>query len=144
MKKLVIVESPSKAKTIEKYLGRGYKVTASMGHVMDLPKSVLGVDIEHDFEPRYMPMREKKDLIQELTGLAQDADQVFLAFQAQAAVTDPVGQDHAPGGEAHAALGIGKEPGEDASRCACKQDGGAESALGVAGGFAHVELAVCI
>ncbi|MBR5743365.1 MAG: type I DNA topoisomerase, partial [Clostridia bacterium] len=79
MKKLVIVESPSKAKTIEKYLGRGYKVTASMGHVMDLPKSVLGVDIEHDFEPRYMPMREKKDLIRDLTALADEADQVFLA-----------------------------------------------------------------
>ena len=79
MKKLVIVESPSKAKTIEKYLGRGYKVTASMGHVMDLPKSVLGVDIEHDFEPRYLPMREKKDVIRELSGLAKDADQVYLA-----------------------------------------------------------------
>ncbi len=79
MKKLVIVESPSKAKTIEKYLGRGYKVVASMGHVMDLPRSVLGVDIEKDFEPKYLPMKDKKDLIKELAELAKASDKVFLA-----------------------------------------------------------------
>ncbi|MBQ2748404.1 MAG: type I DNA topoisomerase [Clostridia bacterium] len=79
MKKLVIVESPSKAKTIEKYLGRGYKVVASMGHVMDLPRSVLGVDIENDFTPKYLPMRDKKPLIKDLTALAKECDKVFLA-----------------------------------------------------------------
>jgi len=79
LKKLVIVESPSKAKTIEKYLGRGYKVVASMGHVADLPKSVLGVDIENDFTPKYLPMRDKKDLIKELTTLAASCDKIFLA-----------------------------------------------------------------
>ena len=65
-KDLVIVESPAKAKTIEKYLGGGYKVTASMGHLRDLPKSKMGVDIENGFEPQYIPVREKAELIQEL------------------------------------------------------------------------------
>ena len=65
-KDLVIVESPAKAKTIEKYLGSGYKVTASMGHLRDLPKSKMGVDIEHGFEPQYIPVRDKKELINEL------------------------------------------------------------------------------
>ena len=65
-KDLVIVESPAKAKTIEKYLGSGYKVTASMGHLRDLPKSKMGVDIEHGFEPQYIPVRDKKELISEL------------------------------------------------------------------------------
>ena len=54
-KNLVIVESPAKAKTIEKYLGTDYKVVASMGHLRDLPKSTLGIDIENDFEPKYIP-----------------------------------------------------------------------------------------
>ena len=58
-KDLVIVESPAKAKTIERYLGGDYKVTASMGHLRDLPKSRLGVDIEHGFQPEYMPVRDK-------------------------------------------------------------------------------------
>ena len=61
-KDLVIVESPAKAKTIEKYLGSGYKVTASMGHLRDLPKSKMGVDIEHGFEPQYIPVRDKRSL----------------------------------------------------------------------------------
>jgi DNA topoisomerase-1 len=65
-KNLVIVESPAKAKTIEKYLGSDYKVTASMGHLRDLPKSKMGVDIENGFEPKYIPVRDKKDLIAEL------------------------------------------------------------------------------
>ena len=65
-KELVIVESPSKAKTIEKYLGGNYKVTASMGHLRDLPKSKLGVDLEHGFQPEYIPVKDKKDLIDEL------------------------------------------------------------------------------
>ena len=65
-KTLVIVESPSKAKTIGKYLGSSYKVIASVGHIRDLPKSKLGIDIENDFEPNYIPIRGKGDLIKEL------------------------------------------------------------------------------
>ena len=78
-KDLVIVESPAKAKTIEKYLGSGYKVTASMGHLRDLPKSKMGVDIEHGFEPQYIPVRDKRELISELKKEAKDARTVFLA-----------------------------------------------------------------
>ena len=78
-KDLVIVESPAKAKTIEKYLGGGYKVTASMGHLRDLPKSKMGVDIENGFEPQYIPVREKAELIQELKKAAKSARTVYLA-----------------------------------------------------------------
>ena len=78
-KDLVIVESPAKAKTIEKYLGSGYKVTASMGHLRDLPKSKMGVDIEHGFEPQYIPVRDKKELINELKKEAKEAKTVYLA-----------------------------------------------------------------
>ena len=63
---LVIVESPSKAKTIGKYLGPGFTVKASMGHLRDLPKSTMGVDIDHDFEPEYQPLKGKEDTIAEL------------------------------------------------------------------------------
>lgn len=76
---LVIVESPAKARTIEKYLGPGYKVTASMGHLRDLPKSTLGVDIEHGFEPRYIPVKGKEALIADLRKSAKAADKVYLA-----------------------------------------------------------------
>ena len=78
-KDLVIVESPAKAKTIEKYLGSGYKVTASMGHLRDLPKSKMGVDIEHDFEPQYIPVRDKKELVAELKKESKKAPTVYLA-----------------------------------------------------------------
>lgn len=78
-KDLVIVESPAKAKTIEKYLGSGYKVTASMGHLRDLPKSKMGVDIENGFEPQYIPVRDKKELIAELKKEAKSARMVYLA-----------------------------------------------------------------
>ena len=78
-KDLVIVESPAKAKTIEKYLGSGYKVTASMGHLRDLPKSKMGVDIENGFEPQYIPVRDKKELINELKKEAKEAKTVYLA-----------------------------------------------------------------
>ena len=78
-KHLVIVESPAKAKTIGKYLGREYEVKASMGHLRDLPKSKLGVDIEHDFEPVYQPIRGKEELIGELKKAAKDSDTVYLA-----------------------------------------------------------------
>ena len=66
MAKLVIVESPAKAKSIGKYLGRGYEVVASMGHLRDLPKSTLGVDVDNDFQPRYIPIRGKDKTIKEI------------------------------------------------------------------------------
>ena len=78
-KNLVIVESPSKAKTIGKFLGSRYKVIASVGHVRDLPKSKLGVDIENDFEPQYISIRGKGDIIKELKKEAKHAAKVFLA-----------------------------------------------------------------
>lgn len=79
MSKLVIVESPAKAKTIQKYLGAGYEVVASMGHVRDLPKSLLGVDIENGFKPRYMDIPGKTALIRQLRTKAANAEQVYLA-----------------------------------------------------------------
>ena len=77
--KLVIVESPSKAKTISKYLGAEYTVKASMGHLRDLPKSTMGVDIENGFEPEYIPLESKADLIAELRKAAKKAEAVYLA-----------------------------------------------------------------
>ncbi|HSN65003.1 MAG TPA: DNA topoisomerase, partial [Fusibacter sp.] len=76
---LVIVESPAKAKTIEKFLGKSYKVVASIGHVRDLPKSTMGVDIENDFDPKYINIRGKGDLIKSLKSHAKKADKVYLA-----------------------------------------------------------------
>ena len=76
---LVIVESPSKAKTIGKYLGPDYTVKASMGHLRDLPKSTMGVDLEHDFTPKYIPVSGKEELIRELKKAAAQADTVYLA-----------------------------------------------------------------
>ena len=76
---LVIVESPSKAKTIGKYLGPSYTVKASMGHLRDLPKSTMGVDIEADFEPEYVPLENKSEIIEDLRKAAQKADTVYLA-----------------------------------------------------------------
>ena len=78
-KTLVIVESPSKAKTIGKYLGSSYKVVASVGHVRDLPKSKLGINIENDFEPEYIAIRGKGDLIKELKKEAKAAGKIYLA-----------------------------------------------------------------
>ena len=77
--KLIIVESPAKANTIKKFLGGNYKVMASMGHIRDLPKSKLGVDIEHDFEPEYINIRGKGDLIKSLKKEAKNASKVYLA-----------------------------------------------------------------
>jgi DNA topoisomerase-1 len=76
---LVIVESPAKAKTIERYLGPGYSVQASYGHVRDLPERSLGVDVEHDFEPRYEPLKERRKELDKLADQARKADQVWLA-----------------------------------------------------------------
>lgn len=77
--KLVIVESPAKAKTIGKYLGKTYKVTASMGHVRDLPKSKLGVDIDNNYEPKYITIRGKGELLDKLKKEAKKSDKVYLA-----------------------------------------------------------------
>ncbi|MBR3591400.1 MAG: type I DNA topoisomerase [Clostridia bacterium] len=79
MSKLVIVESPSKIKSVKKYLGNGYNVMASVGHVRDLPKSRLGVDIEKGFKPQYINMPDKKDVIKQLKDAAANSEQVLLA-----------------------------------------------------------------
>ncbi len=76
---LVIVESPSKAKTIEKYLGSGYRVIASNGHVRDLPKSQLGIDVEHDYEPKYITIRGKGDILANLRKEVKKAEKIYLA-----------------------------------------------------------------
>src|SRR6266849_7696360 len=78
-KSLIIVESPAKARTITKYLGRGYTVMASVGHVKDLPTSKLGVDLEHDFTPQYVTIKGKAQILAEIKKKAKEADKVFLA-----------------------------------------------------------------
>lgn len=78
-KTLVVVESPAKAKTIEKYLGKNYTVKASMGHLRDLPKSQFGVDVDNDFMPKYINIRGKGDLIKSLKSAAKGADKIYLA-----------------------------------------------------------------
>ena len=79
MSKLVIVESPAKAKTIGKYLGTDYVVKASMGHLRDLPRKTMGIDIEHDFQPEYVPIEGKDKIINELREAADESDFVYLA-----------------------------------------------------------------
>ncbi len=79
MKSLVIVESPAKAKTIAKYLGKDYTVKASVGHIMDLPKSKLGVDIEKDFEPKYIMIKGKAPVVKELKSAAKKVDRILIA-----------------------------------------------------------------
>ena len=101
-KHLVIVESPAKAKTIERYLGKDYVVKASMGHLRDLPKSKLGVDIENDFEPVYQPIRDKSELIRELKKDAEKSDVVYLA-------TDPDREGEAISWHLKALLGLGDD-----------------------------------
>jgi DNA topoisomerase-1 len=76
---LVIVESPAKAKTIERYLGKKYKVKASMGHVRDLPKSQMGIDTEHEYEPKYITIRGKGPVLKELKSAAKKAKKIYLA-----------------------------------------------------------------
>ena len=99
MANLVIVESPAKASTIKGYLGNGYKVIASKGHVRDLPKSSLGVDIENNFQPHYINIRGKGELINELKKEAKNADKVYLA-------TDPDREGEAISWHLATALGI--------------------------------------
>src|SRR5436190_2021962 len=78
-KALVVVESPAKAKTINKYLGRDYKVVASMGHIRDLPKSKLGVDVDNDFAEEYVSIESRKKVIKELKDAAKDATDIYVA-----------------------------------------------------------------
>ena len=101
-KKLLIVESPAKAGTIKKYLGKDYDVTASMGHIIDLPKSQLGVDVEHDFEPKYITIRGKGDLLTKLKKTAKASDTVYLA-------TDPDREGEAISWHLARALGISED-----------------------------------
>ena len=84
-KNLVIVESPTKVKTIRKFLGKNYMVEASNGHVRDLPKSQMGIDVEHDFEPKYITIRGKGDLLAGLRKEVKKADKVFMASDEGAA-----------------------------------------------------------
>src|SRR5690348_10346899 len=78
-KSLIIVESPTKAKTITKYLGRGYTVMASVGHIKDLPTSKLGVDLDHDFKPQYVTIKGKSKVLADIKKKAEAADKIFLA-----------------------------------------------------------------
>ena len=78
-KNLVIVESPAKVKTIKKFLGSNYQVVASNGHVRDLPKSTMGIDVEHDYEPKYITIRGKGDILANLRKEVKKADKVYLA-----------------------------------------------------------------
>ena len=79
MADLVIVESPAKAKTIKKYLGDGYEVIASMGHVRDLQKSKMSIDFDNNFEPQYIDMKGKEDVIKNLKKYAKKCDRIYLA-----------------------------------------------------------------
>jgi DNA topoisomerase-1 len=99
-KALVVVESPAKAKTINKYLGRNYKVVASMGHVRDLPKSKLGVDIEEDFEPSYEVIASRKKVLKELKDAAKESEDIYIA-------TDPDREGEAIGWHLAEELGAG-------------------------------------
>jgi DNA topoisomerase I len=99
-KALVVVESPAKAKTINKYLGKDYKVVASMGHVRDLPKSKLGVDVDEGFEPSYEVIASRKKVLTELKAEAKKADQIFVA-------TDPDREGEAIGWHLAEELGSG-------------------------------------
>ncbi len=78
-KNLVIVESPAKAKTFKKFLGSNYKIEASVGHVRDLPKSDFGIDVANDYEPKYITIRGKGELLSKLRKEVKNADKVFLA-----------------------------------------------------------------
>jgi DNA topoisomerase-1 len=101
-KALVVVESPAKAKTINKYLGKNYKVVASMGHVRDLPKSRLGVDVDDGFEPSYEVIASRKKVLKELKDAAKTADEIFVA-------TDPDREGEAIGWHLAEELGSGNK-----------------------------------
>ena len=102
MANLVIVESPAKANTIKGYLGSNYKVIASKGHIRDLPKSTLGIDVDNNFEPHYINIRGKGDVIKELKKEAKTASKIFLA-------TDPDREGEAISWHIANELGIPKD-----------------------------------
>ena len=106
MANLVIMESPAKAKTVKKYLGSEFEVVASMGHIRDLPKTLLGVDVEHGFRPRYMDIPGKTSLIRSLKEMAQNSDHIYLA-------TDPDREGEAIAWHLAQVLGV---PAEQTSR----------------------------
>ena len=106
MANLVIMESPAKAKTVKKYLGSDFEVVASMGHIRDLPKTLLGVDVEHGFRPRYMDIPGKTSLIRSLKDMAQNSDRIYLA-------TDPDREGEAIAWHLAQVLGV---PAEQTSR----------------------------
>ena len=102
--KLIIVESPAKAKTIGKYLGKGYKVEASQGHVCDLPKSQLGVDIDHDFDLKYITIRGRGEILSRIRKEARNASEIYFA-------TDPDREGEAISWHLFHVLGVDeKEP----------------------------------
>jgi DNA topoisomerase-1 len=101
-KALVVVESPAKAKTINKYLGRDFKVVASMGHVRDLPKSKLGVDVDGAFQPEYVVIPDRQKVVKELKAAAKAADEIFVA-------TDPDREGEAIGWHLAEELGAKKK-----------------------------------
>src|SRR5690625_6288829 len=101
-RRLVIVEAPAKARTIGQYRGKGYKVRASVGHVRDLPKKELGVDIEQGFEPKYVTIRGKGKVLKELRRDAKDVDEIILA-------TDPDREGQATPYHGANELGYGHE-----------------------------------
>ena len=103
MSKLVIVESPAKAKTIQKYLGKGYDVIASMGHVRDLPENRLSVDVKKHFQPKYTVIKGKEKLVEELEKMADKSEAVFLA-------TDPDREGEAPSISVEAISSFSAEP----------------------------------
>ena len=99
---LVIVESPAKVKTINKILGTKYKVTASMGHLIDLPKSTIGVDVDHDFEAKFIVVRDKQKTMAKLKKEAKDVEEIYIA-------TDPDREGEAIGWNLVQHIGIGKK-----------------------------------
>src|SRR6187399_1217565 len=101
-KALVVVESPAKAKTINKYLGRDFKVVASMGHIRDLPKSKLGVDVDNDFAEEYVSIESRKKVLKELKDAAKGASDIYVA-------TDPDREGEAIGWHLAEELGAGNK-----------------------------------
>lgn len=99
MSNLIIIESPFKIPTIKKALGSGYDVVASVGHVRDLPKSKLGVDIEHGFAPQYIDIKGKEAVIKDIKKLVKKSDKVYLA-------TDPTVRERQFHGTLHSSLGL--------------------------------------
>ena len=116
-KGLVIVESPAKAKTIQKYLGKGYTVEASLGHVKDLPKSTLGVDVENDFETEYVVIPGKEKVVAKLKKLALGMDTIYLA-------PDPDREGEAIAAHLADELGDGASAARERLRCPCAAKSG--------------------